>query len=292
MAGSILEQQQSLLGTGGISPTRRPPVDDPDSRGILIRAVLGELVSTTLFMYANMSVALTANEAIFGPFTVGVAGVAMIYAFADVSGAHFNPAVTVGTIVGFKTSLLKGALYILAQLIGSILATLFASLSTTATGSLSDHFNALVLAPVGHVGRAFLMEVITSCFLVLVIFSVVFDTLDTRNVEVLEDATADGHVHKVHARGLTLYTATGTSKSAFAPLAIGASFAALAAAGGCFNPARVFGPSLLSWNGKYVWVYFVADLLGGALGALIQRGFHVLKHRAVEREEQAMSRAV
>src|SRR4051812_2956448 len=65
------------------------------------------------------------SSAIVGGVSTAFVSVALIYSFADVSGAHFNPAVTFATIVTGKTSLLKGFLYIAAQLIASVLATVF-----------------------------------------------------------------------------------------------------------------------------------------------------------------------
>jgi glycerol uptake facilitator-like aquaporin len=80
----------------------------------LIKAVAGELLCTFLFIYivcatsANFIRLNTVNNPVVGALSTGFASVALIYSFADVSGAHFNPAVTFATIVTRKTGLTKG----------------------------------------------------------------------------------------------------------------------------------------------------------------------------------------
>ena len=92
---------------------------------------MGELLCTTLFIFVNLANALNFERAkgdaqivnpVVGALCVGFSSVALIYSFADVSGANFNPAVTFATIVTRKTTPLKGLCYIAAQLTGATLA--------------------------------------------------------------------------------------------------------------------------------------------------------------------------
>lgn len=82
----------------------------------MIRAALGEVTVTAMFMFIVCAVGLNTNRAghkdsemmIVSAVCTGFSAVALIYSFADVSGAHFNPAVTFATIVTGKTTIAKG----------------------------------------------------------------------------------------------------------------------------------------------------------------------------------------
>ncbi len=74
------------------------------------------MLVTTLFLFIVCAVGLNvirsghaeSESLVVGALTTGFASVALIYSFADVSGAHFNPAVTFATIVTGKTTVAKG----------------------------------------------------------------------------------------------------------------------------------------------------------------------------------------
>lgn len=84
---------------------------------------------TFLFLFIVEAVAINngrqenPESLVLGALATAFCSVALIYSFADVSGAHFNPAVTFATIVTGKVSLRKGLGYIGVQLFASILAT-------------------------------------------------------------------------------------------------------------------------------------------------------------------------
>ena len=77
--------------------------------------------------------------------------------------------------------------------------------------------------------------------------------------------------------GFQLHTHTHTQvtlPAPFAPLAIGlavvvGSFAAGPFTGGAMNPARALGPAIAFWNFKNIWVYLLANFMGGMSGAVI-----------------------
>jgi len=100
--------------------------NDWKGKAIMVtRAVLAEFVITTIFMFIVTATAIQYNRAsalfnspevnIHNPtvsaLSSGLIAVGIIYAFADISGANFNPAVTFATVVTFKTSLLKGIFF-------------------------------------------------------------------------------------------------------------------------------------------------------------------------------------
>ena len=113
---------------------------------------------------------------VLGALCTALSAVALIYSFADVSGAHFNPAVTFATMVTGKVSLRKGLAFIGIQLVASVFACLWL----------------MVVFPIGEKGilnsvnvqkdssatlvNAFFMEFTLTFILVYVIFATAFDT--------------------------------------------------------------------------------------------------------------------
>lgn len=109
-----LNEKRRVVGnqignTGGIGPLIGPRLQ-------LIKAVGGEFLVTFLFLFSAMAMGVNAarldsSEAlVLSAVGVGFTAVALIYAFADVSGAHFNPLVTFATMVTGKVSIRKGAI--------------------------------------------------------------------------------------------------------------------------------------------------------------------------------------
>jgi len=259
-------------------------------RWILGRALLGEFLATFLFLYIAMAVPWNMNRAgVNNPATEAIAvsfiAVAVIYSFADISGAHFNPAVTFATIVTGKTTWRKGLCYMAAQLLGSVWAS-FWFIVTFPDGV--KNMKTLALTPNAGIGlgHQLAMEFTLTFFLIYVIFSVAFDTVDSKHVEV-KQIGLDGEkgAKNVAARNLTIYTTSGDSKAGFAPLSIGFTLGMLSlvggtVSGGAYNPARVFGAAMCSgiWTGQ--WVYWIGDFLGAAAGGWFQLLFQRLKKYA------------
>jgi len=281
------EHSINVLPTDGEPPQKTVDPNSPEAikqrRMVLIKAILGEMLCTFLFIYivcataANFARLKTVNNPVVGALCTGFASVALIYSFADVSGAHFNPAVTFATIVTRKTGLTKGLMYIGAQLIGAV----FSSLILLATfpenydkGNIAAQV-AVVPAQDADIGNAFLTELILTFILVYVIFAVAFDTVDSKNVQVVN--TPDGK-QKKGGNSLTIYTTSGATKAGFAPIAIGftlgfLSFMGGSVSGGAYNPARVFGPAIVGGVWTDHWLYWIADFLGAGVAGYTQRFF-------------------
>jgi len=117
----------------------------------LLRSLLCEFLGTGLL---SLTALLTGD-----PLAVGLALTTCVYAFGSISGAHVNPAITVGVVALQKMSPLTGSLYIMAQFAGAVTAlfvTNLAQLKTTTAGEPSA-----------------LLEVIGVSFLFLVVAAVV-----------------------------------------------------------------------------------------------------------------------
>ena len=186
----------------------------------------------------------------FVPIIWGGSVSIMIYALGHISGAHFNPAVTLAfwSVKRFPGKRVLG--YLVAQSLGACLASFVHLLIW---GS-SHKFGATVLSV--PLGVGLLVEVILSFALMFVIISVA------------TDSRAVGEL---------------------AGIAIGSTVALCAFVGGpltnaSMNPARSLGPALFSGLGSGLWPYFVAPILGTLLGAKVYEWVRCQKDQ-VEQEQ-------
>lgn len=175
------------------------------------------------------SVDLSAVPLIFGAIVT-----TMIYTFGHISGAHFNPAVSLGFVVARHFLLKEMWSYWVAQFLGAILA--IAILKILVLGAVD--FGAT--HPHIEVWRAFLWEAVLTFFLMLVIMAV---ATDTRAVGVI------------------------------AGIAIGLSVALDAYVGGpltgaSLNPARSLAPALFEGDLSNLSIYFAGPILGAVLAAI------------------------
>lgn len=172
--------------------------------------------------------------------TFGLIVMAMIYAVGDVSGAHLNPAVSLGFVLAGRFPLRSLLPYVAAQLLGALLA------SGTLRVLFPDHATLGATFPAGPVFRAFAFEVILTLFLMFVILSV----------------------------------ATGAKeKGPLAGIAVGAVVALEALFGGpvsgaSMNPARSLAPAVVAGRLDDLWVYLVAPIAGASAGVVLCRLIH------------------
>ncbi len=206
------------------------------------KKMLAEFIGTFAIVYCGVgAIALTQtgllNAGLVGiAFGHGFAVIAMIYALGSISGAHFNPAVSIALTLAKRLPLALLLPYIAAQLLGSLGAV--ALLSLTHGEALSKvSFGATLLANSVSPLSGLATEIILTFLLVLVIF----------RVAVQENNKSAGFVI-----GLTVMMAI----SASGPLT-----------GVALNPARAFGPALFLGNWNNHWVFWVGPIVGGILAA-------------------------
>jgi MIP family channel proteins len=163
----------------------------------------------------------------------------MIYAFGHLSGAHFNPAVTLAFVITrhFPVRRLTG--YWAAQLLGALFAAGCLRLLFGDVASLG----ATLPQGSGGVWQSFGLEVLLTFFLMIVIMAMATDT---------------------RAAGQAAALAIG------ATVALEALFAG-PICGASMNPARSLGPALVSATWMEQWVYLLAPCLGAVAGALLYR---------------------
>ena len=230
---------------------------------MMIKRLAAELLGTFWLVLGGCgSAVLAANFGGDGnPLGIGLLGVSLAfgltvltgaYAFGHISGAHFNPAVSVGLWAGGRFPLKDLVPYIVAQVLGAVLAGwilfLIASgsgnfaIDPTAAGAFaSNGYGAL--SPGGYsVAAAFLCEVVlTAMFLVVIL----------------------GATHPRAPAG-------------FAPIAIGLGLTlihliSIPVTNTSVNPARSTGVALFAGSGaiSQLWLFWLAPILGGLLGGVI-----------------------
>ncbi|MGB3503581.1 MAG: aquaporin [Mesorhizobium sp.] len=176
----------------------------------------------------------------------GIGLIAAAYAIGPISGAHLNPAVTIGVYLAGRMPAADVVGYIVAQIIGAILATLALWIMVSGkVGGYDGGFGANGWdASVWGTSSAFLVEMIATFVFVTVILG----------------ATAGKH------------------STALAGLAIGLTLAAIhfmviPITGTSVNPARSIGPALFTGGAaiSQLWLFIVAPLIGGALAGIVAK---------------------
>jgi aquaporin Z len=163
--------------------------------------------------------------------TFGLIVLAMIYTFGDVSGAHINPAVTLGFAAAGRFPWRSVPGYLAAQVFGACAA------SALLRALFVEHATLGATLPAGAGSQSFILEVVLTTFLMLTILSV-----------------STGAKEK----GLTAGIAIG------AVIALEAMFAG-PITGASMNPARSLAPALVSGHLEHLWIYLTAPVLGALL---------------------------
>lgn len=172
--------------------------------------------------------------------TFGLVVMALIYSFGHISGAHFNPAVTIGFLVRGDISLLDSVYYIVIQFTAAL----------TASGTLLLLFgnvaNLGATLPRFSEAQSFVMEFILTFVLMIVILG-----------------------SAVH----------GKAVKGFAGVAIGGTVGLMAMfagpiCGASMNPARSLGPAFVSGMTEHLWLYLVATVLGAIAASLVYKTLH------------------
>lgn len=205
-----------------------------------MRRYVCELIGTFALVFVGTG-AIIVNDTRDGVIThagiaiaFGLIIMVMIYAVGEISGAHFNPAVTVAFWITGRFPLDQIAPYIGCQFLGATLA------STLLRFILPPHPTLGATLPTIAAPNAFVMEIVLTFFLMFVISHVALGSKE---------------------QGL------------MAGLAIGATVLLCAMAAGpvtgaSMNPARSFAPALLSGTWDSFWVYLTAPFIGAMLAAL------------------------
>lgn len=200
-----------------------------------------ELVGTFFLVFVGCG-AMVINTEMNGVITH--AGVAMtwglivmvlIYSLGEISGAHLNPAVTVGFWVAKRFKWKEVTPYVLSQLVGALLASYSLKLLFPNNETLGASL------PSGTWQQSFIFEVILTFLLMYVILNV-----------------SNGAKEKGIMAGAAIGATVGLEAMFAGPIC-----------GASMNPARSFAPAIVSGYTEYLWVYLIATVLGALLAVFV-----------------------
>ncbi|QMU97745.1 porin [Microbacterium esteraromaticum] len=197
------------------------------------RKAVAEALATFLFVLSI--IAAVNSGSVLTPLAIGFALAVLVYATGHISGAHLNPAVSVAVFIRGGLTVVDLIAYIVAQLVGAVLAALvsFAVWPAAAKAVEID------------LGKAFVVELVFTLILAYVVL----------NVATSKDT--DGNSFYGLAIGGVVFVGAAAVGSI---------------SGGGFNPAVALG---LSVSGQFdwanLWLYVVAPIVGGAIAAVLFR---------------------
>ncbi|MCQ9618202.1 aquaporin Z [Paenalcaligenes niemegkensis] len=225
----------------------------------LYKRSFAEFIGTFWLVFGGCGAAVFAAG--FPVLGIGFAGVAlafgltvvtMAYALGHISGGHFNPAVSVGLVVGGRFPAAELPAYIGAQVLGGIVAggMLYLIASGNADFSLAGGLASNGYGEHSPGGYSMLSALLIEILLTAVFIIVIMGATDSR------------------------------APAGFAPLAIGLALTlihliSIPITNTSVNPARSTGPAVFvgDWALSQLWLFWVAPLVGAAIGALIYRCF-------------------
>jgi MIP family channel proteins len=244
-----LEEKEQESGGGGLYGSQ---IDASH----IVGAAIAELVGTFILVFGGTAVAVAAilsrptavatYDSLAIALAFGLALAAVVAAIGHVSGAHVNPAVTLGMAATGKFPWKYTPHYIGAQLVGAVLAALATWLTFGGAGARSEASLAATY-PAQGVGdlQAFIVEILITFILVFVVMAVATDQ---------------------------------RAPAAIAPIAVGFAlavgvFIAGPVTGGAVNPVRALGPMLVAGDLTSFWLYILGPIIGGVLAALVYDRF-------------------
>lgn len=160
-----------------------------------------------------------------------------LYALGEISGGHFNPAVTLAAFLDGRINLTDGINYWIAQIAGGVVASLGVYWASNREAVASTATNP---APAVGDGSAFLIELVLTAVFVMVALKV------TRSPDLKSGAFL--------AMPLAL---------------VGIYAAAFPLTGASVNPARSIGPAIVGDSAGNLWIYLVATLAGAIVGWIV-----------------------
>ncbi len=202
----------------------------------LLAELLGSYILLTMGGFAIVSTALGIDGSLVIPLGFGLGLMVGLYMFGEVSGGHYNPAVSLGALLDGRIGVVTFGAYVVSQLVGFVLAGY-----TIAWAFGEQAAAATITAPNAAIGVT---------------------DVDTILLEALGTALLVGVILRVTKSDMVGSTAF---------LGIGLTLATLAIAfggftGGSFNPGRSFGSAVAGGDLSNYWIYVVGPLLGGVIG--------------------------
>jgi len=206
-----------------------------------MRKYITEFIGTFFLVFVGCG-AMVINNHVGGAIShVGVAMcwglivMVLIYSIGDISGAHINPAVTIGFWICKRFPLKEVFPYVIVQILGALVA----GFSLKALFPLDEFLGSSL--PAGTWQQSFIFETILTFLLMFVILNV-----------------STGAKEKGITAGIAIGATVGMEAMFAGPIC-----------GASMNPARSIGPAIASGHTEYLWAYIVATILGALLAVLV-----------------------
>lgn len=208
------------------------------------REALSEAIGTFILVFAGTGAVMVNNISqgaithLGISFVFGAVVTALIYSIGHISGAHFNPAVTLAFWTSGFFPRRRVLLYILAQLLGAIAASFLLLISLGKVANLGA-----TLPMNNNWLQSFVLEFILTFILMFVILG----------------SGLDRRAH-IGFAGLAIGLTVGVEAAFMGPIT-----------GASMNPARSFGPALVGGIWQHHWLYWIAPILGAQLAVVVYR---------------------
>ncbi|KAK4587136.1 hypothetical protein RGQ29_024033 [Quercus rubra] len=207
------------------------------------RVALAEMVGTFILMFSVCGI-IACTQLLKGEVglleyaaTAGLTVVVVIFSIGPISCAHVNPAITIAFASFGNFPWSKVPLYIIAQILGSVLATYVGK----SVYGLKPEI--MTTRPLQGCNSAFWVELIASFIIMFLAASLTYQ------------AQSVGHLS-----GFAVGIAIALAVLITGPVS-----------GGSMNPARSLGPAIISWKFNDLWIYVTAPVIGAVTGALLFR---------------------
>lgn len=206
--------------------------------------LVAEAIGTFCLVFAGTTAIIVDRSGAVSPLgvslTFGLVVFAMIASLGNVSGAHINPAVTIGFYCAKRFSGRLVVPYILSQCCGAILASVVVHLLFPTDASLGTTI------PSGSAVQSWMLEVLLTAMLMFVILGV-----------------STGSREQGGTAGLAIGAVVALEALIGGPIS-----------GGSMNPARSLAPAIVSLDLDCVWIYLTAPFVGAVLGVFVFRCVH------------------
>lgn len=212
----------------------------------LIKAAIAEFIGTFILVFLGCAavVVVTVNSGL-GPavpaLAHGLGLVGIVFMYGHISGAHVNPAVTLGLLVGNQIKLDRALFYWVAQFLGAIAAALVLRLTLPEGSPLGETTGSLTST---NLWGAAILE----AFLTFILVSAVYQA--------------------------AAFNKAGNNAALAIGLTLGACIAGFGAiTGASLNPARTLGPAVVAGEFSYLLPYLVGIFAGGAVAGIVHSNF-------------------